>query len=165
MVDDKQHAHEQSERLTPAEALALAERARAAARRPAPMPWWYGPGVGASLAVYCAAIGQSFQQQAHWLIPLCAAGLAAVLAAIVRVAMRSSGVAARLEKVKIPPNVLWALGLTILAAVLAWLGTWLATGDQGWAMAAAGVVGGLAVWGVITMANREVKEQSMSSER
>ncbi|QKW17649.1 hypothetical protein HUT16_10810 [Kitasatospora sp. NA04385] len=165
MVDDKQHAHEQSEELTPAQALAIAQRAQAAARRPAPMPWWYGPGVGATLAVYCAAIGQSFQRQAQWLIPLCAAALAAVLAAIVRVAMRSSGVAAQLEKTKVPPGVLRALGLTVLLSVLAWFGTWLATGEQGWAMAAAGVVAGLAVWGVITMANREIKEQSMSSEQ
>ncbi|MGW4805675.1 hypothetical protein [Kitasatospora sp. NPDC004272] len=163
MVDDKQH--EQSEEFTPAQALALARRAQAAARRPAPMPWWYGPGVGAVLAVYCAAIGQSFQRQAQWLIPLCAAALAVVVAAIVRVAMRSSGVAARLEKTKVPPGVLRALGLSVLLAVLAWLGTWLATDDQAWAMAAAGAVGGLAVWGVIAMANREIKEQSMSDER
>ncbi|WP_033215887.1 hypothetical protein [Kitasatospora phosalacinea] len=163
MVDDQQH--EQSEEFTPAQALELARRARAAARRPAPMPWWYGPGVGAALAGYCAAIGQSFERQAQWLIPLCVAALVAVLAAIVRVATRSSGVAARLERTKLPPNVLRALGLTVLLAVLAWFGTWLATGEQGWSMAVAGAVAGLAVWGVIAMANREIKEQSMSSER
>ncbi|BAJ28341.1 MULTISPECIES: hypothetical protein [Kitasatospora] len=166
MVEDRQQAAgQQPEELAPAAALALAERARAAARRPAPMPWWYGPGVGATLAVYCAAIGQSFQRQAQWLIPLCAAALMAVMAAILRTAMRASGVAARLEKAKVPPKIMRAFGVTVLAAVLAWLGTWLATGDQGWAMAAAGLVAGLAVWGVIALANRDLKEQSMSSQR
>lgn len=168
MAGDKQFAHGEAEglppgdTLTPAEALALAGRAEAAARRPQPLPWWYGPGVGLSLAAYGAAIGQSFERQAQWLILLCPLGLVLVQAAIVRAAVRARGVAGLVER-GLPPHALRALGAVVLAAALSGLVAWLATGDQAWAGAGAGAGGGLAMWAVIVLINRHVKEQSMSN--
>ncbi|MEV4561295.1 hypothetical protein AB0K51_30495 [Kitasatospora sp. NPDC049285] len=164
MADDKYLTHQETAALSPAEALALAGRARAAARRPAPLPWWYGPGIGASFAAYGAALGQSFRHQWQWLIPLCALGLVVVLAVIVRVAARASGVA-RLAERGLPPHTFPALGAVVLVAAVAGLATWLVSGDQRWAITAAGAAGGLALWGVISLINRQVKEQTMSSEQ
>ncbi|MFF0391306.1 hypothetical protein ACFYS8_21875 [Kitasatospora sp. NPDC004615] len=168
MAEEKQFTYGEAEglppgdTLTPAEALALAGRAEAAARRPQPLPWWYGPGVGLSFAAYGAAIGKSFGQQAQWLILLCPLGLVLVQAAIVRAAVRARGVAGLVER-GLPPHALRAFGAVVLAAVLSGLVAWLATGDPGWASAAAGVGGGLAMWAGIALINRHVKEQSMSS--
>ncbi|MFD7640967.1 hypothetical protein ACFV4P_09955 [Kitasatospora sp. NPDC059795] len=148
--------------LTPAEALAIAGRAEAAARRPHPLPWWYGPGVGLSVAAYGAAIGQSFQSQALWLILLCPLGLVLVQAAIVRAATRARGVAGLVER-GLPPRVLRALAAVVLVAALCGLVAWLVTGEQTWVGAAAGTGGGLTLWACLALINRHFKEQSMSS--
>ncbi|MFD8480705.1 hypothetical protein [Kitasatospora sp. NPDC059673] len=168
MTEDKQFTHGELEglppgdTLTPAEALVLAGRAEAAARRPLPLPWWYGPGVGLSFAAYGAALGRSFEQQAQWLILLCPLGLVLVQAAIVRAATRARGVAGLVER-GLPPHALRALGAVVVAAALSGLVGWLATGDSGWTGAAAGAGGGLTLWAGIALINRHVKEQSMSS--
>ncbi|KDN85436.1 hypothetical protein [Kitasatospora cheerisanensis] len=168
MAEDKQFTNGEAEglppagALTPAEALALAGRAEAAARRPLPLPWWYGPGVGLSIAAYGAAIGQSFEHQAQWLILLCPLGLVLVQAAIVRATTHARGVA-RLAERGLPPYTMRAFGVVVLAAALSGLAAWLATGDQSWIGAAAGAGGGLALCGGIVLLNRHLKEQSMSS--
>ncbi|MFD5562135.1 hypothetical protein [Kitasatospora griseola] len=167
MAEDRQFTHGDTEgippggTLTPAEALAIAGRAEAAARRPQPLPWWYGPGVGLSLAAYGAALGQSFERQAQWLILLCPLGLVLVQAAIVRVAIRARGVAGLVER-GFPPHAVRALGAVVLVAALSGLVAWFATGDQGWVGAAVGAGGGLTLWAAIVLINRHVKEQSMS---
>ncbi|MFJ1756912.1 hypothetical protein [Kitasatospora sp. NPDC088134] len=150
--------------LPPVEALALAGRARAAAGRPVPLPRWYGPAVGLAFAAYGAAIGQSYQHRVLWLIPLCAFGLVLVLAPMVRAAVRVGGVA-RLVESGASAHVLRAAGLIVLAAALGGLVAWFATGDQRWAITAAGAVGGAAHWGAVALFNRHLEEQSMSSSR
>lgn len=168
MAEDKQLTHGEvegllpEEALTPAEALAIAGRAEAAARRPQPLPWWYGPGVGLSFAAYGAGIGQSFERQALWLILLCPFGLVLAQAAIVRAAVRARGVAGLAER-GLPPHVLRALGAVVLATALCGVVGWLATGDQSWAGGVAGAGGGLTLWACIVLINRHFKEQSMSS--
>lgn len=160
--------------LSPVEALALADRARAAARRPAPLPWWYGPGVGVALAAYSAALGQSYQHQLSWLILLYPLALVLLLAPIVRAAVRVDGVA-RLADRETALHPLRALAALLLPAVVAALGTWFATDDQRWALTAGGIAGGAAYWAVIAVFNRRIserrdadrgkEEQSMSSTR
>ncbi|RKE18995.1 hypothetical protein [Streptomyces sp. TLI_171] len=168
MADDKQFTSggpagaEAGASLTPAEALALAGRARTAAARPVPLPWWYGPGVGAAFAAYGAAIGQSYQHQVLWLIPLCALGLVLLVAPILRAAVRAGGVA-RLVEGGASEQALRTLGPIVLAAALAGLGAWLATGDQGWAISAAGAAGGLAHWVVIARFNRHLSTAAARS--
>lgn len=142
--------------LPAAQALALAERARAAAEAPRLMPRWYGPGFALAFAVYGIAVGQAVAAGRIEFIGVSAVVFAAVSGGASAVTARSGGVAKR-----------WApgLGLPVLLVVLRVLAAgalaggvvWAAAGDVRWTAGAAGVAAGAAFWSGCAMLNARVR--------
>ncbi|WP_354640233.1 hypothetical protein [Kitasatospora camelliae] len=142
--------------LTPAEALALAGRAKAAARRPVPMPGWYGPAFGGALTAYGVVLGQSLEHELRWLTILAALLFSAGTGAMASVAVRAGGVARRASREY--------AGVTTagVAAVLAIGGAiglvvWLLGGPIGAVMGLGGAAAGLAFWQMTVVINKRIR--------
>ncbi|MEU9045876.1 MULTISPECIES: hypothetical protein [unclassified Kitasatospora] len=143
--------------LPAAEALRLADRARAAAQRPGRLPGWYGPVFAVAFAAYGAGIGQAIGAGQGWLIGALGGAFGAMSGGVARVAMRSGGIVQRGVPSGIGgPVVLAVLGVCsagLAAMVLAWL----AGGGPRWIGAAAGVAAGLAFWAATGRLNRRIR--------
>ncbi|MFF8386903.1 hypothetical protein [Streptomyces kanasensis] len=131
--------------LPATQALALAERARAAARAPRPTPRWYGPVFSVAFSAYGVAVGQALGTGRGWLVGVLAALFAAGSGAVAAVAVRSGGVAKRWAPELGLPAALAVLG-TLAAGGLAAGVAWAAGGDVRWIAGAAGVAAGAAFW-------------------
>ncbi|MER5864462.1 hypothetical protein [Kitasatospora sp. NPDC002040] len=142
------------ESLTPAEALALAGRAQAAAERPVPMPDWYGPGIGAVFLAQGLVIGAALQFDLEWLLIIGYAMAGPLIGALAGAASRAGGVAKR------PMPGVWRLALATVLVVasiefgLGALGWW-----AGLPLLLVGLVAGGAAGGVFWLAARRINRQ------
>lgn len=150
--------------LTPAEALVLADRAAAAARRPLPLPEWYGPGIGAVFLVQGVLVGAAIQFEVEWLRIFGCAMAGPMVGALAGVASRSGGVAQRPR-----PGVFKLAVVTVLVIVAVYLGI----GGLGWwaglPMLPVGLVAGAVAGGVFWLAmlrvNRQIRRDHLEESR
>ncbi|KQV05553.1 MULTISPECIES: hypothetical protein [unclassified Kitasatospora] len=144
--------------LTPAEALALAGRATAAAERPIPLPGWYGPGIGAVFLVQGVLVGAAIQFEVEWLRIVGCAMAAPLIGMLAAIAARSSGVAQRPR-----PGVAKLAVVTVLVIAAAYL----AVGGLGWwgglpmlpVGLVAGATAGGAFWLAMLQVNRQIRRE------
>ncbi|MBV2153882.1 hypothetical protein [Kitasatospora sp. SUK 42] len=143
--------------LSAAEALRLADRAGAAARRPRPVPGWYGPVVAAGFAAFGIATGQAVAAGQVWLIGILGGVWGALCGLIGLAGMRGGGVIQR----EAPSGMAVPVLLTVLSVLAAMLGTmalaWWAGGGPQWIAAAGGVVGGAVFWAANSALNRRIR--------
>ncbi|MFD7906534.1 hypothetical protein ACFV4G_30395 [Kitasatospora sp. NPDC059747] len=132
--------------LPAAEALRLADRARAAARLPVPTPRWYGPAFAAGFTALGAGCGWAVDTQRTWVIGVLCGIWSICSAAAAQHAMRGSGIMPRGIDAHIGGAVLLAVLLVTVAglAVVA-LAVWAGAGPQ-WVGVAGGVAAGAAFW-------------------
>ncbi|MFF2143772.1 hypothetical protein [Kitasatospora sp. NPDC058190] len=149
--------------LSAAEALRLADRAGAAARRAQQLPRWYGPVIAAGFAVVGLAVGQAIVAEQVWLIAVLGALPGSLGGVAARIAVRRSGV--------VPRGSAPGLGVPVVLAVLgvsaAGLGALalarLAGGDPRWMGAAAGIAAGTAFWIAMDRLNHRVRHMRENS--
>ncbi|MFJ8695289.1 hypothetical protein [Streptomyces roseolilacinus] len=142
--------------LPAVKALALAERARAAAEAPQPTPRWYGPGFALAFSVYGIAVGQALGAGWGWLAAVFAGVFAVFSGGAAAVAVRSGGVARRWAP-ELGPHVLSAVLQVLAAGALAAGAAWTAGGDVRWTAGAAGTAAGVAFWRACGMLNARVR--------
>ncbi|MFH9348251.1 hypothetical protein [Kitasatospora sp. NPDC017646] len=144
--------------LPAAEALRLADRAGAAARRPRPTPRWYGPTLAAGFVVFGIATGQAVAAGQAWLIGILGGAWGALSGLIGWAGMRGGGVVRREAPSGLGGPVLLTV-LSVLAAMLSAMAlAWWAGGGPGWIGAAGGSAGG-AVFRVADNAlNRRIEQ-------
>ncbi|MGW6915690.1 hypothetical protein ACWGB8_18015 [Kitasatospora sp. NPDC054939] len=134
-----------SEHLSAAEALRLAEQARAASGDPARLPAWYGPAFGAGFTLYGTGLGQVIGSDQPWMVGVVAAGFAALTGALAALASRQGGIVRRTAPGIGGPVVLAVL--SVIGAALAGLLLALAAGGGARSMGAvAGIAAGAAFW-------------------
>ncbi|MER6396512.1 hypothetical protein ABT263_10665 [Kitasatospora sp. NPDC001603] len=131
--------------LPAAEALRLADRARAAAQAPGRLPGWYGPAFAVAFTVYGTGVGQAIGAGMGWLGGLFGALFAALTGALARVAVNQGGIVHRMAPGIGRPVVLAVLAV-ILVGLAALLLAWLAGGGARWMGAVAGLAAGAAFW-------------------
>ncbi|WP_329564026.1 hypothetical protein [Kitasatospora sp. NBC_01266] len=142
----------------PAEALALAERANAAAHRPQLLPAWYGPAIGALLAAYGTSIGIARSSHADWLVLVNAVLFAVLMGVLVRIGARSTGVVGRLADLDRGWRTFVRGGTAAVLVVAGAAG--LACAPAGGLLGAcggAGVGAGLAFWALMLLANQRIR--------
>ncbi|MEE1787895.1 hypothetical protein PUR71_34065 [Streptomyces sp. SP17BM10] len=144
--------------LPAAEALRLADRARAAARLPVPTPRWYGPAFGAGFAVLGAGCGWAVDTQRIWLIGVLCGLWSACSATAAQRAMRGSGIMQRGIDTHIGGPVL----LSVLAVTVAGLAAVALAGAAGAGPQGIGVAGGTAAgavfWAAMDLLNRRARQ-------
>lgn len=143
--------------LSATEALRLADRAGAAARRPSPAPRWYGPVIAAGFAVCGIAAGQAVAAGQVWLAGLLGGIWGPASGLIAWFAVRGTGVVQR----QAPPGTAGPVLVTVLVVTAVMLGAmaltaWAGGGVQ-WVAAAAGVAGGAAFWAASTVLDRRIR--------
>ncbi|MBD0691402.1 hypothetical protein [Streptomyces sp. CBMA123] len=140
-----------------AEALRLAGRAAAAARRPGEMPGWYGPAFAFAFAAYGLGIGQVIEARQFAMIGGLAGGFAALTGVLGRIAMRSDGIVRR----GMPAGVGGPVALAVLAVCAAsaagMLIAWQSGGGPRWIGGAAGLAAGLTFWAGTSRLNHRVR--------
>ncbi|MFJ9771876.1 hypothetical protein ACIRVF_11600 [Kitasatospora sp. NPDC101157] len=140
-----------------AEALRLADRAGAAARRPRPTPRWYGPTLAAGFVVFGIATGQAVAAEQVWLIGVLGGAWGALSGLIGWAGTRGGGVVRR----QAPSGLGGPVVLTVLSVLAAMLGAaalaWWAGGGPGWIGAAGGSAGGAVFWMANNALNRRVE--------
>ncbi|MFF4815403.1 hypothetical protein ACFY2K_12545 [Kitasatospora sp. NPDC001309] len=143
--------------LSAAEALRLADRAGAAARRPGEVPRWYGPAFAFAFAAYGLGIGQVVETGQFVMIAVLAGGFAALTGVLARVAVRSDGIVRR----GVPDGIGGPVALAVLAVCAAsaagMLLAWQAGGGPRWIGGAAGLAAGLTFWVGTDRLNRRVR--------
>ncbi|MFI9364667.1 hypothetical protein ACIG5E_26980 [Kitasatospora sp. NPDC053057] len=143
--------------LPAAEALRLADRAGAAARRPGELPRWYGPAFAFAFTAYGLGIGQVIEAGQFALIGGLAGGFAALTGGLARVAMRSDGIVRR----GMPDGVGGPVALAVLAVCAASAAgmvlAWQVGGGPRWIGGAAGLAAGLTFWAGTGRLNRRVR--------
>ncbi|MFF7632062.1 hypothetical protein ACFZB9_02760 [Kitasatospora sp. NPDC008050] len=146
--------------LDPTQALALAERAQAAAVRPRLMPGWYGPVIGAVLAGYGVLTGVAQAYDLTWLMILDCVLMGLGIGLAVQLAARSTGVVNRPTQLGGWRGfVFGGTGAVVLAAGVGGAIGWAVRGDALGADAAAGVAAGLAMWVLTLLANRRARRE------
>ncbi|MFJ4186165.1 hypothetical protein [Kitasatospora sp. NPDC089509] len=141
--------------LSAAEALRLAERAGAAARRPSPAPRWYGPVIAAGFVVCGIAAGQAIAAHQIWLVSLLGGAWGPLSGLLAWLAARGSGVVQRQS----PPGMAGPVVLIVLAVSAAMLGAMALVGWVGgvqWGAAAGGVAGGAVFWAASRALDRRI---------
>ncbi|MGV9264351.1 hypothetical protein ACWDRR_06785 [Kitasatospora sp. NPDC003701] len=142
--------------LSAAEALRLAEKARAAARTPGRLPGWYGPAFAVAFTVYGIGVGQAIGADAGWLSGVFGGLFAAMTGVLARLAVNQGGIIHRLTPGLGRPVLLAVLGV-IAAGLAGMLLTWLAGGGARWMGAVAGAVAGAAFWAATVRLNARTR--------
>lgn len=143
--------------LPAAEALRLAERARAAARRPIRLPRWYAPAVAAAMVLFGAGVGVAIATGHAWFTGVLGALWGVAAGVLGWAGIRSGGIVQwRSEPALIVPVLLAVLAVT--AAVLAGmaLAAWAGLGGA-WSAPVGTAAGGLAFLGAGYGLNRRVE--------
>ncbi|MGF1426033.1 hypothetical protein [Kitasatospora sp. LaBMicrA B282] len=148
--------------LDPVQALALAERAQQAGRRPRVVPGWYGPVFGSVLVLYGTVVGAARAYRMNWLMLVGVVVLAAVMGLVARLGARSSGVV-----LKPTAGAGWrgfvfggTAGVLAVAAA-AGLACWPLGGELA-AGAGAGTGAGVGFWVLMLLANRKVRREQVA---
>ncbi|MFJ3788277.1 hypothetical protein [Kitasatospora sp. NPDC090091] len=81
--------------LSAAEALRVAEQARAAAQAPRSLPGWFGPVFAVAFTLYGSGVGYAAYSHTSWLGGALAVAFAALTGALTAVAARSGGIVQR----------------------------------------------------------------------
>ncbi|MFJ9517694.1 hypothetical protein ACIRPK_05405 [Kitasatospora sp. NPDC101801] len=148
--------------LTPAEALALAGRATAAAERPILLPDWYGPGIGAVFLAQALVVGAALQFELEWLQILGCAMAGPLVGALAGVASRSGGVAQRPRPGVVRLALVAVLVIATVELGLGALGWW-----AGLPLTLVGLIAGGAAGGVFWLAmlrvNRQIRREREGS--
>ncbi|WP_327676709.1 hypothetical protein [Kitasatospora sp. NBC_00458] len=131
--------------MPPAEALRLADRAKAAAQAPGRLPAWYGPAFAAAFTAYGAGVGQAIGAGIGWLSAVLGVAFAALTGVLARIAVTGAGIVHRPAPGYGGPAVLAVLGVFAAGAAAAGL-VLLAGGGVRWTGAAAGLAAGAAFW-------------------
>ncbi|WP_031068007.1 hypothetical protein [Streptomyces sp. NRRL WC-3742] len=143
--------------LPAAEALRLAERADAAARRPGELPGWYGPAFAFAFTAYGLGIGQVIEARQFAMIAALAGGFAALTGVLARVAVRSDGIVRR----GVPDGIAGPVALAVLAVCAASAAgmvlAWQSGGGPRWIGGAAGLAAGLTFWAGTNRLGRRVR--------
>ncbi|MFE7529070.1 hypothetical protein ACFU7Y_25625 [Kitasatospora sp. NPDC057542] len=130
--------------LPAAEALRLAERARAAAGRPSRLPRWYGPTVAAGMVLFGAGVGVAIATGHAWFTGVLGGVWGLTSGAIGWAGVRSGGVMPKQAQPALIVPVLLAV-LAVTAALLAGTGLAIWAGAGGaWAAQAGAVAGAVA---------------------
>ncbi|MER7669699.1 hypothetical protein ABTY61_14675 [Kitasatospora sp. NPDC096128] len=143
--------------LSATEALRLADRADAAARRPGELPRWYGPAFAFAFSAYGLGIGQAIEAGQFALIGALAGGFAALTGGLARVAMRSDGIVRRGMPNGIGGPVALAVLAVCAAAAAGMVLAWQAGGGPSWIGGAAGLAAGSTFWAGTSRLNRRVR--------
>ncbi|MED7953361.1 MULTISPECIES: hypothetical protein [unclassified Streptomyces] len=133
--------------LPAAEALRLADRAKAAAQASGRLPGWYGPAFAVAFTVYGTGVGQAIGAGVSWLSGVFGVVFAALTGALARIAMREAGIVHRPAPGYGGLIVLAVLGVFAAAGAASGL-VLLAGGGVRWIGAAAGLAAGAAFWAV-----------------
>ncbi|MEU8514922.1 hypothetical protein AB0C76_25525 [Kitasatospora sp. NPDC048722] len=143
--------------LPAAEALRLADRARAAARQPVPLPNWYGPAFAAGFTAYGTVVGYAIDTQRIWLVGVFSGAWSLLSGLAARAAMRGSGIMPK----GMAPGTGGAVVLAVLAVTLVGLAaaalTWVAAGGPQWICTVAGLAAGVAFWVSNQGVNRRIR--------
>ncbi|MFF9640438.1 hypothetical protein [Kitasatospora aureofaciens] len=140
-----------------AEALRLADRAGAAARRPGELPRWYGPAFAFAFAAYGLGIGHVIETGQIALIGGLAGGFAALTGGLAHFAVRSDGIVRRGMPDGIGGPVASAVLAVCAASGAAMVLAWWAGGGPRWIGGTAGLAAGLTFWAGTSRLNRRVR--------
>ncbi|MFJ8475876.1 hypothetical protein [Kitasatospora sp. NPDC094011] len=132
--------------LSAAEALRLADRADAAARRPGELPHWYGPAFAFAFAAYGLGIGQALATGQYALIGVFACGFAALTGGLARVAVRRDGIVRRGVPDGLGGPIAWGVLAVCAASAAGMLLAWQAGGGPRWIGGVGGLAAGLVFW-------------------
>ncbi|MEV6973860.1 hypothetical protein [Kitasatospora sp. NPDC093806] len=147
--------------LPAAEALHLAERARAAAQAPQTMPTWYGVTFAVGFSLYGIALGFALWADVSWMAGVLGAGFAAFSGALGSVVTRRGGVArgwtpgyggqATFVVVRV-----FAGALAVAALV------WALGADSRWVFGSAGVTAGALFWLGMERLNARIRRDAVT---
>ncbi|MEU6235833.1 hypothetical protein [Kitasatospora sp. NPDC047058] len=145
--------------LPAAEALRLAEQARAAAQAPQVAPDWYGATIGVGFALYGIGLGYALWADLSWMAGVLGAGFAATSGALGAAVTRRGGVARGWTPGYGGPVTLAVL--QVLAGGLAVAGlVYLLGGDARWICGAAGSAAGAMFWLAMVRLNARIRRES-----
>jgi hypothetical protein len=135
-------------------ALALAERSQRSARRPQPMPQWYGPVIGAMMALFWAGSDLGRALHAAWVAAVVGGGYCFGIGVAIGVVRDRQRVVVRFDRAYLLPTIAVVLGC-LITSMAAYAAAWSA---GIWARGTvAGVCGGLALWSGAVVLNHRVR--------
>lgn len=136
------------------EALTRAAKAKKSAERPQPLPRWYGPMIGAMIAIYIASSDFGRALHAPWIIAM--VGMVYIFAIGIAISLiwKCQGLIPRFQRAYLIPSLL-VVGACLFAIPAAYAAAW-AAGI--WARGSvAGVIGGLCFWTGAAVVNKRLR--------
>ncbi|GAA2826014.1 hypothetical protein RMN57_13625 [Kitasatospora sp. CM 4170] len=144
--------------LPAADALRVAEQARAAAQAPRSLPGWFGPVFATAFTLYGAGVGYASYSHAGWLSGLLAVVFAALTGALTAAAARSGGIVQRPASGH--RHLMWrAFGQVAGAALVAAGLAYAAGADARGLGVAIGAAAGVAFWVTARWLNARIRRE------